>query len=68
MSLRHLDREISEHATKTDVRIIDFVGTDHPALPLMRHKHPCPAESVLGKDQGRAGGLFGERRKGAPEP
>src|SRR4030066_980347 len=27
----------------------------------MRHKRPCPAESILGKDQGKAGGLFGER-------
>ncbi len=24
----------------------------------MRHKPPCPAESILGKDQGRAGGFI----------
>ena len=27
-----------EHATKTDVRIIDFVDTDHPALRRMWDK------------------------------
>src|SRR4030067_1412920 len=27
----------------------------------MRHKRPCPAESILGKDQGKAGGFSCKR-------
>jgi len=30
-----------EHATKTDVRIIDFVDTGHPALLRMWDKRQC---------------------------
>ena len=38
MLKQYAARPDREHARKTDVRIIEFVDTDHPALPRMRDK------------------------------
>jgi len=40
LCLQYAGRLHGEHASKTDVRIIDFVDTGHPALLRMWEKRP----------------------------